>query len=47
MDELREDTRGWCKRKTCVYNDNGKCDMWDDICMPDNVDSCDNYAAFD
>ena len=37
------DIRGLCNRN-CVYNDSGKCDMFDDISMPDNVDECNNYV---
>lgn len=36
------DIRGLCNR-SCIYNDKGKCDMFDDISMPDNVDECNNY----
>lgn len=32
---LREDIRGIC-HKPCLYNDNGKCDMWDE------TEKCDN-----
>lgn len=37
------DIRGLCNR-SCIYNDNGKCDMFDDISMPDDVDGCNNYV---
>lgn len=37
------DIRGLCKRN-CIYNDNGKCDMFDDISMPDSIDECNNYV---
>lgn len=33
MDELKEDIRGRCERKTCVHNDDGRCDMWSGICL--------------
>lgn len=36
------DIRGYCKRN-CIYSDNGRCDMWDDIDMPDDVNDCDNF----
>ena len=32
---IREDIRGTC-HKPCLYNDNGKCDMWDE------TEKCDN-----
>lgn len=38
-----EDTRGICNRKSCIYNDGGRCDMWDDIDIPDNVMLCENF----
>lgn len=38
---IREDTRGHCKRE-CVYNDNGRCDMWDEISVPEENENCDN-----
>lgn len=38
---LREDIRGTC-HKPCLYNDNGKCDMWDEISVPDETEKCDN-----
>ena len=38
---LREDIRGIC-HKSCLYNDNGKCDMWDEISVPDETEKCDN-----
>lgn len=37
----REDIRGTC-HKPCLYNDNGKCDMWDEISVPDETEKCDN-----
>lgn len=37
------DIRGLCNRN-CIYNDNGKCDMFYDISIPDNVDECNNYV---
>lgn len=38
---LREDIRGICHRP-CIYNDKGKCDMWDEISVPDESEKCDN-----
>ena len=38
---LREDIRGTCHR-LCLYNDNGKCDMWDEISVPDETEECAN-----
>lgn len=32
---LREDVRGICHRP-CIYNDKGRCDMWDES------EKCDN-----
>ena len=40
---MREDIRGHCKRN-CIYSDNGRCDMWDDFAMPEDVNKCDNYT---
>lgn len=37
-----EDIRGLCNRH-CIYNDKGRCDMFDDISMPDDIDKCNNY----
>ena len=31
---MREDIRGHCNRN-CVYNGNGRCDMFDDVSTPD------------
>lgn len=39
---MGEDIRGHCNRN-CLYSDKGKCNMWDDFCMPDDVNNCDNY----
>ena len=39
---IREDIRGHCNR-VCIYNNNGRCDMWDDIYIPENVFKCENY----
>ena len=36
------DIRGYCKRN-CIYSDNGICNMWDDIDMPDDVNDCDKF----
>lgn len=38
-----EDIRGNCTRN-CIYCDKGKCTMWDDVSMPDNVNECDNFT---
>ena len=38
-----EDIRGYYNRD-CLYSDNGKCDMWDDFAMPEDVNKCDNYT---
>ena len=40
---MREDLRGKCNRN-CIYSDNGKCDMWIDCAMPDDVNKCDKYT---
>lgn len=40
---MREDIRGYCNRD-CIYCDNGRCDMWDDFAMPEDVTKCDNYV---
>ena len=39
----RVDIRGYCNRD-CIYSDNGRCDMWDDFAMPEDVNKCDNYV---
>ena len=39
----REDIRGYCNRD-CIYSDNGRCDMWDDFAMPEDIGNCDNYS---
>ena len=39
---IREDIRGHCNRN-CIYWNKGRCDMWDDLAMPENVE-CDNYT---
>ena len=46
FDDLREDIRGHCDRH-CIYNDGGRCDMWDDISMPDDINKCDNFEYYD
>ena len=33
---MKEDIRGFCDRD-CIYSDDGRCDMWDDIDMPEQV----------
>ena len=43
MNDLKEDIRGHCPRINCVYNDGGKCDMWDDFAMPEDVNKYDNF----
>lgn len=40
---MKEDIRGHCNRN-CIYSDNGRCDMWDDFAMPEEIDKCDNYT---
>ena len=40
---MKEDIRGFCDRD-CIYSDDGRCDMWDDIDMPEYVHKCDNYT---
>lgn len=36
--------RGNCPRTDCIYNDlAGRCDMLDDIYMPEEVENCDIY----
>lgn len=42
-DDIVEDIRGYCNRD-CLYSDNGRCDMWDDFAMPEDVNKCDNYT---
>lgn len=43
MDYLKCDFRGHCQKLRCIYNDRGKCDMWDDISIPEDVNNCNNY----
>lgn len=38
---LREDIRGICHRP-CIYNDKDKCDMWDELSVPDETEECAN-----
>ena len=40
---MKEDIRGYFNRD-CIYSDNGRCDMWDDFAMPEDVNNCDNYT---
>lgn len=35
----REDLRGKCNRE-CIYCDNGRCNMFFDLLMPDDVNEC-------
>lgn len=42
----QEDIRGFCNR-SCIYCDNGRCDMWDDFAMPYNVNECDNFEHYE
>lgn len=42
---LREDIRGICHRP-CIYNDEGRCDMWDELSVPDESEKCDNQKMF-
>ena len=42
---LREDLRGICHRPY-IYNDEGKCDMWDELSVPDETEKCDNQQEF-
>lgn len=41
---LREDIRGICHR-SCIYNDKGKCDMWDELSVPDETEECANQEV--
>ena len=43
MVDLKSDFRGHCRRVRCIYNDGGRCDMWDDIYITENVFKCENY----
>ena len=40
---MKEDIRGFCDRD-CIYSEDGRCDMWDDIDMPADVNKFDNYT---
>lgn len=40
---MKEDIRGHCNRD-CIYSDNGRCDMWDDFAMPEDISKCNNYS---
>lgn len=28
--------------RPCIYNDKGRCDMWDELSVPDESEKCDN-----
>lgn len=43
VDMLREDIRGICHRP-CIYNDKGKCDMWDELSVPNETEECENQT---
>lgn len=45
--DLEEDLRGYCERRNCLYNEEGRCAMRDGISMPDDVDNCDNFEYFE
>ena len=40
---IKEDIRGYCNRN-CIYSDNGRCDIWDNFAMPEEIDKCNNYT---
>lgn len=42
---LREDIRGIC-HIPCIYNDESKCDMWDELSVTDKAEKCDNQQEF-
>ena len=42
---LREDLKGICY-KPCIYNDNGKCDICDELSVTDKTEKCDNQQEF-
>ena len=42
---LREDLRGIYHRPY-IYNDEGKCGMWDELYVPDETEKCDNQQKF-
>lgn len=39
---MENDIRGHCNRN-CIYSDKGRCTMWDDFDIPENINECDNY----
>ena len=46
--KMRDSIRFLCQRRLYTrfrhrYNDSGRCNMWLDISMPENVENCDNY----
>lgn len=45
-DILKEDFRGLCYRIRCIYNDEGRCDMYDNIYIPEDVNKCDDYEEY-
>ena len=40
---IREDIQGHCNR-VCIYNDNGRCDMWDELSVPSKNERCDSLG---
>ena len=40
---LREDIRGICHRP-CIYNDKDRCDMWDELSVPNETEECENQT---
>lgn len=46
MSIFEENIKGWCERRDCLYNENGRCEMWDEMMMPDDVDDCENFENF-
>lgn len=40
--KIKNDIRGFCNRN-CVYSYNGRCDLWENFVMPEDVNECDNY----
>lgn len=44
IEEVNINLEDCCHRQNCIYNDNGRCNMWGDFTMPEDVNKCDNYT---
>lgn len=46
-EDIREDIRGYCDRNCIFSDDDGRCDVWDDIEMPIDINKCRDYMSYD